>query len=113
MRRQRTSKTRRAPSSWSLAPTTNSGQLAHRRRLASDRLTATGHAATYGDTFACYPDAGHNVTPFSVGVPTTTAMHSFTKEFGEYLALGGTAAGIAHASRDADLKMRAFLEANL
>jgi dienelactone hydrolase len=82
-------------------------------KAAQTRLASSGHSTTYADSFVCYPDAGHNVTPFSVGVPTTAAMHSYTTEFGEYLALGGTPAGIAHASRDADLKMRAFLAANL
>jgi len=76
-------------------------------------LNATGHAQAHGDELVCYPNAGHNVTSFSVGVPTTGAMHSYTQSFGEYLALGGTPAGIAHASRDADLKMRAFLATNL
>jgi len=82
-------------------------------KVAQMRLASSGHSTTYADSFLCYPDAGHNVTPFAVGVPTTTSMHSYTTEFGQYLALGGTPAGIAHAARDSDLKMRAFLAANL
>lgn len=81
--------------------------------IAMNRLTASGHAAAHGDTLDCYPNAGHNVTPFSLNVPTTTGMHSSVKEYGQYLALGGDPEGIAHAARDADDKTRAFLAANL
>ena len=43
----------------------------------------------------------------------STAMHTATPVDGTYLALGGTAQGIAHATRDADDKVRAFLAKNL
>jgi dienelactone hydrolase len=82
-------------------------------KYAMDRLSANGHATKYGDTLLCYPDAGHNIDAFTVGVPTTTAMHTSTKVDGVYLALGGTPQGIAHATRDADAKLRAFLAQNL
>lgn len=80
-------------------------------KIAMDRLVATGHAAKYPDELDCYPDAGHTVDEFDLAVPTATAM--YTQAFGETLALGGTARGIAHAARDADDKTRAFLKANL
>ena len=82
-------------------------------KISMDRLIAAGHQAKYGDTLECYPDAGHNVTPFSLNVPTTSGMHSLTPEFGQILALGGTPVGIARAARDADDKTRAFLAKNL
>jgi dienelactone hydrolase len=82
-------------------------------KISMDRLTSAGHTAKYGDTLTCYPDAGHNVTPFSLNVPTTTAMYSSVPEFGETLALGGTPAGINHAARDSDDQTRAFLAKNL
>lgn len=82
-------------------------------KISMDRLTSAGHVAKYGDTLTCYSDAGHNVTPFSLNVPTTSAMHSSTEEFGEFLALGGTPSGINHAARDSDDQTRAFLAKNL
>ncbi|MGH7283379.1 MAG: acyl-CoA thioesterase/bile acid-CoA:amino acid N-acyltransferase family protein, partial [Polyangiaceae bacterium] len=82
-------------------------------KISMDRLMSSGHQAKYGDTLECYPDAGHNVTPFSLNVPTTSGMHSLTPEFGQILALGGTPSGIAHAARDSDDKTRAFLAKNL
>jgi dienelactone hydrolase len=75
------------------------------------RLVSYGHTKTYADEFECYPNAGHNVTPFSVGLPTTNA--AYAADQGETLALGGTPIGIAHAARDADNKVRAFLSKNL
>jgi hypothetical protein len=75
------------------------------------RLVSYGHTKKYADAFECYRGAGHNVDPFSVNVPTTFA--SFGPDRGETLALGGTPVGIAHAARDADDKLRAFLAANL
>jgi dienelactone hydrolase len=82
-------------------------------KYAMDRLTSNGHATKYGDVLECYPDAGHNIDALTVGVPTTTAMHTATPVSGAYLALGGTPAGIAHATRDADDKVRVFLAKNL
>jgi dienelactone hydrolase len=82
-------------------------------KYAMDRLTANGHASQYGDQLICYPDAGHNIDAFTVGVPTTTAMHTSMPISGTYLALGGTPEGIAHATRDADNKVRVFLAQNL
>ncbi|HEX4516579.1 MAG TPA: acyl-CoA thioesterase/bile acid-CoA:amino acid N-acyltransferase family protein [Polyangiaceae bacterium] len=80
---------------------------------AMDRLSTSGHATKYGDTLVCYPDAGHNIDAFTVGTPTTTAMHTSTPVDGAFLALGGTPEGIAHATRDADNKLRLFLAKNL
>jgi dienelactone hydrolase len=82
-------------------------------QIAMDRLASSGHRAAHGDELVCYPDAGHNVGSFTVGVPTTSAMHTMKPVEGEILALGGTPAGIAHAARDADRRLRAFLAANL
>jgi dienelactone hydrolase len=82
-------------------------------KYAMDRLASSGHATKYGDTLVCYPDAGHNIDAFTVGIPTTTAMHTSTLVDGVYLALGGTPEGIAHATRDADNKVRVFLAQNL
>jgi dienelactone hydrolase len=82
-------------------------------KYAMDRLNASGHATKYGDALVCYPDAGHNIDAFTVGVPTTTAMHTAAPVDGTFLALGGTAQGIAHATRDADNRVRAFLAQNL
>jgi dienelactone hydrolase len=78
---------------------------------AKTRLDAAGHTSKYGDTLVCYPDAGHDVYAFNVGVPTTSAMHVLDGT--SQLALGGTAAGISHAARDADDRERAFFAANL
>ena len=78
---------------------------------AKARLDAAGHTAKFGDTLVCYPDAGHDVYEFNVGVPTTSAMH--VSDGSTVLALGGTAQGIAHAARDADNRERAFFAANL
>ena len=82
-------------------------------KISMDRLTSAGHAAKFADALTCYPDAGHNVTPFSLNVPTTSSMHSAIAEHGQILALGGTPSGIAHAARDSDDKTRAFLAKNL
>ncbi|HEX7665815.1 MAG TPA: acyl-CoA thioesterase/bile acid-CoA:amino acid N-acyltransferase family protein [Polyangiaceae bacterium] len=82
-------------------------------KIASDRLDAAGHTIKYGDVSVCYPDAGHNIDAFSVGVPTTTAMHASQKVDGFLFALGGTPKGISAAARDADVKTRAFFAANL
>jgi len=78
---------------------------------AKSRLDSSGHTSQFGDAVVCYPDAGHDVYAFNVGVPTTSAMH--VSDGGTTLALGGTARGIAHAARDADDRERAFFAANL
>ena len=75
------------------------------------RLVSYGHTKTYEDEFQCYPKAGHNVTAFSVGLPTTSS--AYAADQGETLALGGTPVGIAHAARDSDNRVRAFLAKNL
>jgi dienelactone hydrolase len=82
-------------------------------KFAIDRLAASGHDVQHGDKLICYPDAGHNVASFLVGVPTASAMHTMTPVEGHILALGGTPKGIAHAARDADTQVRAFFAANL
>ncbi|MEO8800931.1 MAG: acyl-CoA thioester hydrolase/BAAT C-terminal domain-containing protein [Polyangiaceae bacterium] len=82
-------------------------------KIASDRLTANGHTAKYGDVSVCYPDAGHNIDMFSLAAPTATAMHASQKVDGLLFALGGTPKGIAAAARDADNRMRAFFAKNL
>jgi hypothetical protein len=75
------------------------------------RLVSYGHTKSYADDFQCYPKAGHNVTAFSVGLPTTDGAYAVDQ--GMTLALGGTPVGIAHAARDADDRVRAFLAKNL
>jgi dienelactone hydrolase len=75
------------------------------------RLVSYGHSKKYADAFECYRGAGHNVDSFDVGVPTLYS--TFAPDQGETLALGGTPIGIAHAARDADDKVRAFLATNL
>jgi len=78
-------------------------------KIAMDRLTASKHADEHADHLECYPDAGHGIG--APGLPTTHAAvveHPITHE---WLALGGTPAGIAHAARDAFDQKRAFLAA--
>jgi hypothetical protein len=80
-------------------------------QITMDRLTTSGHAATFGDASNCYADAGHNLE--FLGYPTIQLLkiqHPITKE---WLALGGTPKGIAKGQRDADTKSRAFLSSHL
>ncbi|MCA9595105.1 MAG: acyl-CoA thioesterase/BAAT N-terminal domain-containing protein [Myxococcales bacterium] len=77
-------------------------------QIAWDRLEKSGHVDKYGDELVCAPDAGH-FSPV-VGSPTVglhRAYHPITKQ---WLALGGTPAGTAHAKRNADTKIRALLQ---
>ena len=80
-------------------------------KIAMDRLVANGHAAKMNDDMQCYPEAGHAIgVP---GVPTTgsTAVKHPISE--EWLALGGTPSGIAHAARDAFERKKAFFARTL
>jgi dienelactone hydrolase len=72
-------------------------------KVAADRLS--GHTVDY----ECYPSAGHNI--FEPNLPTTQANTTYID--GLLFALGGTPAGIAHASRDADTRIRHFLRDHL
>lgn len=81
-------------------------------KIAMDRLVANGHDKRFADDSVCYPDSGHFSTGLP-GVPTamqTAIVHPIT---GELLALGGTAAGIAKAQRDAFGRIDRFLAASL
>lgn len=69
-------------------------------------LQNAGHSKAYpADMGQCYDDAGHSLT--FAGSPTTGANFSQTPQ--GWLALGGTARGIAAAQRDAFNRRRAFL----
>ena len=69
------------------------------------KLTENGHVAKHGDEAVCFEKAGHSVS--SVGLPTTDSMWA---ELGtEIYALGGTAEANAHAAREGDRKVQAFL----
>lgn len=72
---------------------------------AMKRLTDAGRVAAYGDEALCFPDAGHAVG--AVGLPTADSM--WADIGGAVFALGGTAAGNAHAGRQSHDKIRAFL----
>jgi pimeloyl-ACP methyl ester carboxylesterase len=86
-----------------LWPACQLGEVAYRR------LVEIGHAATHPDRLDCFADAGHLVSV--IGLPTT---HSAWAPFDEtLLALGGTPAGIAHAGRARQARLRAFLNATL
>ena len=81
------------------------------QKIAMDRLTATGHASTYADAFVCYPDDGHDIS--FPGLSTVGGYRVPDPYGNDDLLLGGTAAGIARASRDADDRVAAFLQAAL
>lgn len=76
-------------------------------QIAFARLEAAGHVAKHGDESICYPDAGHAIG--TLGGPTTDAMWTLYPGVG-YLALGGTAKGIAAARRAVDERHHAFLD---
>lgn len=80
-------------------------------KIAMDRLNASGHAAQYGDQLVCYPSAGHVI--YFPGESTLEAYRvpfPSSSSFGnDDLLLGGTPAGIAHASRHADDQVEKFL----
>jgi acetyl esterase/lipase len=80
-------------------------------KFAMDRLTASGHAAKYADALVCYPDDGHDIS--FPGLSTIGAYRVPDPYGNDDLLLGGTAAGIAHASRDADDRVAAVLQAAL
>lgn len=74
--------------------------------IAMDRLRKSGHAGTFEDDFVCYPEAGHITgTP---GLPTTDVSVMTTSSH-EWIAIGGTPAGIARAARAGYERKRAFL----
>jgi acetyl esterase/lipase len=80
-------------------------------QVAEDRLTMMGHATQYADHFECFADAGHLIgTP---GLPTTNSSEYFFQDIGAWFALGGTPQGNAHASRQSDTEIRAFLHKSL
>jgi pimeloyl-ACP methyl ester carboxylesterase len=73
---------------------------------AKTHLEETGHRAQYGDEGVCFEGAGHFLS--GIGLSTTTSMWSTRPE--QVYSLGGTAAANAHAGRERDRKVRAFLE---
>lgn len=64
---------------------------------AMDSLVASGHPQRYADQRHCFPDAGHLVGP--PGWPTQEAYAVWAEDLGEYMILGGTPKGTAHAER--------------
>jgi acetyl esterase/lipase len=64
----------------------------------------------YADHVSCFEDTGHFI--FMPGLPTTGQSESMLPS-GQWLAIGGTAAGAAHAARQADDSIRAMLRAAL
>jgi dienelactone hydrolase len=63
------------------------------------------------DRNECYPGAGHYVP--APGNPTTQAHRTYHPGYKLWFALGGNAKDAAHASRDADKKLRTFLAETL
>src|SRR5262249_47788833 len=58
-----------------------------------ERLGAMGHVAAHADDYQCYSNAGHWFgTP---DVPTTASSEYYDANFAEWVAIGGTPAGIA------------------
>lgn len=79
--------------------------------IAMERLRSSGHAAEHADALHCFEDAGHAIgTP---GWPTGESyvvMHPVSRE---WIVLGGTPRGTAHAERESWLLVRDFLDAHL
>lgn len=74
---------------------------------AVDRLKAAGHDKAHGSELLCFPDAGHNVrTPGAPTFGSHRIQHPISKQ---WLALGGTPAGVGRANRLADTRIRAVL----
>jgi dienelactone hydrolase len=73
---------------------------------ATEALESSGHKAAHGDDAVCFPDAGHAITFLGA----STAMSMWSPSASLPLALGGTAAGNAHAARERDAKVRTFLD---
>ena len=81
-------------------------------RAIMDRLNETGHTAKFGNQILCYPGLGHWF-PLP-GTPTTHFDRFVYDETRKAAVLmGGTAAATAKAVRDADQKIRTFLERSL
>lgn len=72
---------------------------------ATTALESSGHKSAHGDESVCFAEAGHAIT--FLGSPTTLSMWSPNPSLP--LALGGTAAGNAHAARERDARVRMFL----
>lgn len=77
-------------------------------QIAVERLKSSGHTAKWNDDFQCYDMTGHNVT--TPDLPTTSASLAWFPDVAAYFALGGTPAGIAHAARESDTRIRGFLK---
>lgn len=76
--------------------------------IAHQRLVAAGRT---GDEIYCFTDSGH-----WMGVPGTSTLDMqrvYHPVFNEWLALGGTPAGTAHAQRDSTDREITFLTATL
>jgi hypothetical protein len=80
-------------------------------KIASDRLARSGHTKTHAYDFVCYPDTGHLL--FQPGGPTTDLTIEYVDGFHIWMDCGGTPVGYGHAARDADAKIRRFLEKTL
>jgi acetyl esterase/lipase len=76
-------------------------------QIALDRLSAAGHTAAHGDRLVCYPGAGHFIS--TPNLPTVGADEYYLSDLDAWLMLGGTPQAIAHAARESDQEIRAFL----
>lgn len=77
--------------------------------VAWDVLSVSGHVATHVDELHCFPEAGHLIA-YPPGSSTLDSVAIYAPDFGGYLVMGGTPAGIAKAERKANNAIRAFLE---
>ncbi|APR80250.1 Cytosolic acyl coenzyme A thioester hydrolase, inducible [Minicystis rosea] len=78
-------------------------------QVAWDGLASSMHTSAYADEMHCYPGAGHFMT-FPPGSSTLDSDGYFSSDFNAWLLVGGDPAGIAHAQRQGNTAMRAFLE---
>jgi dienelactone hydrolase len=78
-------------------------------QVAWDKLVESQHAATFGDEYHCYPDAGHFIT-FPPGSSTQDSAAYYHPQYKAWFLMGGSPAGIAAAERQGNTALRAFLE---
>lgn len=78
-------------------------------QVAWDALVESQHTVAFPDEMHCYPDAGHFIT-FPPGSSTLESDGYYSPQFKVWLLVGGTPEGIAHAERQGNTAMRAFLD---
>lgn len=78
-------------------------------QVAMDGLVASDHTASHVDEIHCYPDAGHFIS-FPPGSSTLASQSYYSPAAGVNFWVGGTPEGIAHAQRQGNTDMRAFLD---